>query len=259
MGRVRSAFATLLSARTLLALFGLGGVVTAYSLTMAPALIPPSLRTGIEDAVAAAGANATTTVVAILIGFYALYRTWNTRGEHADVEIRTDSGAAANDSPSTSSASTPTEGSQTPIVGQKFDAQLERASSSLTGDADAPDAADDVTARLETTLVRALMARDGLTEAEARNRVQTGDWTEDTIAAAFLGDERAPSLPVWRRLYAWLYPERTFTARYHRTLEEVKQVGAGAYTDYDPDRSLPTPTDVSTSFDGQETAEVSRW
>lgn len=256
MGRIRSALVRVLTARGLLVLFGLAGVVTAYSLVILPAIIPPTVRNGIEQAVAAVGANATTTAVALFIGVYALYRTWNTRAEHADAAIR--SGDELDDS-STAHPST-SAGSQTPVVGADVDAKLTEAGAALVGDGDS-ESVEAVTHRLEAVLVRALMERDGVPEQAAQAQVKTGDWTDDAIAAAFLGDERAPSLPVWRRLYAWLYPERTFTARYHRTLEEVKQVSANAYTDYDPGRVLPTATDVSDGFDSDASGreEVARW
>lgn len=237
MQRLRAAVSWVVTIRGVIVLCGLVAVLTGFLLSVFPAVIPPGIRSGIESAVAAAGVDTTTTGVAACIGLYALYRTLYTRSEHADTAIR-----GGGDSQGTAdTVESIRDESQTPVVGAGADSKLTQAAAVYADDSDS-DTVDAVTDRLETVLVHALMERDGISQQEAQMRIQTGEWTDDRVAAAFLGDNGASSLPLWRRVYAWLYPARTFSARYTRTLDEVKDVSASAYTEYEPGYTLKTNT-----------------
>ena len=83
----------------------------------------------------------------------------------------------------------------------------------------------------------ALTARDtyaaatGCDEATAERAVETGEWTDDRIAAAFLATEQeAPSFTLTERALAWLAPQRTFDRRLGRTLDAVETHAEGFLT-----------------------------
>ena len=56
---------------------------------------------------------------------------------------------------------------------------------------------------LRSAAITALTRYDVYTEAEAEAALDTGTWTDDRTAAAFLGGESAPSLPVRTRVRGW--------------------------------------------------------
>ncbi|WP_323172635.1 hypothetical protein [Natrialba sp. PRR66] len=68
---------------------------------------------------------------------------------------------------------------------------------------------------------------DGAEKADGINkvdeRIRRGEWTDDRIAAAFLGDESAGRLSIWHRLRNWLFPGRTFERRLERTITELER------------------------------------
>lgn len=99
----------------------------------------------------------------------------------------------------------------------------------------------------------ALTARDtyaaatGCDEATAERAVETGEWTDDRIAAAFLATEQeAPSFTLTERGLAWLAPQRTFDRRLGRTLDAVETHAEGFLT-------YRTPSTDRTGTDGGET------
>lgn len=79
-----------------------------------------------------------------------------------------------------------------------------------------------VTDRLRSVAVEAIATRAGEDDAAVREEVLTGEWTDDVVAGSFLGDERAADPPLRWRLYAWLYPDRAFSAAVERTIDEIE-------------------------------------
>lgn len=63
--------------------------------------------------------------------------------------------------------------------------------------------------RLREAVERELVAVEGCSSHEAAERVESGAWTDDDRAAAFLSEGRAPSLPPLVRLRDWLAGKRT--------------------------------------------------
>lgn len=63
----------------------------------------------------------------------------------------------------------------------------------------------------------------GRSSDRATERIQQGVWTDDTVAAVFLGTDPALTLSLWHRLRAWLFPARTFERRLERTLGELER------------------------------------
>jgi hypothetical protein len=74
----------------------------------------------------------------------------------------------------------------------------------------------------------------GCDEATAKRAVETGRWTEDRVAAAFLATDldSERSFTAWERFNAWLAPERAFERRVRRVLEEIEWY-AGSYLTYE--------------------------
>ncbi|MFB6162901.1 MAG: hypothetical protein ABEJ86_05625 [Halococcoides sp.] len=72
---------------------------------------------------------------------------------------------------------------------------------------------------------------------DADRPIANGEWTDDPIAAAFLGDDDAVDYPFSHRLYAWLYPGRAYDRRVRRSLRAVEAVCEDRIADYErPER-----------------------
>lgn len=73
----------------------------------------------------------------------------------------------------------------------------------------------------------------GCDEPTAARAVETGQWTDDRIAGAFLATDpdSEVSFTAWERFTAWLVPERVFRSRVRRVLDEAEEY-AGSYLTY---------------------------
>ncbi len=68
-------------------------------------------------------------------------------------------------------------------------------------------------------------------EATAERAVETGGWTDDRVAAAFLATtDDAPTFTVRERALAWLAPQRTLDRRVERTLDAIEAHADGYLT-----------------------------
>lgn len=85
-----------------------------------------------------------------------------------------------------------------------------------------PAAQADLQATLHAAAVRALAGDPETTPEQAREAVNAGTWTDDDLAAAFLG-EPTPSLLA--RLRAWLDPVAEYERRIERTVTAIEAVG----------------------------------
>jgi hypothetical protein len=105
-----------------------------------------------------------------------------------------------------------------PTVGGSFDRRLRRtASAALRGD-DADEVREDVRALAVAVVAHA----EGCSTERARRRMAEGEWTDDPVAAAYVADREA-SLPVSRRLSAWLRPHRTTVRRVERSVTALEE------------------------------------
>lgn len=84
-------------------------------------------------------------------------------------------------------------------------------------------AATDVRDVLRTSALRTLARDPSVDTAAAEERLQSGSWTEDTLAAAYLG---GGTLPVSARLREWLAPERERRRRIERTVAAIEREAA---------------------------------
>lgn len=73
----------------------------------------------------------------------------------------------------------------------------------------------------------------GCDEATAERAIETGEWTDDRVAAAFLATDldSEVSFTAWERFNAWLAPERAFRSRVRRVLDEIEWY-ASSYLTY---------------------------
>ncbi|WP_458206632.1 DUF7269 family protein [Haladaptatus sp. NG-SE-30] len=77
---------------------------------------------------------------------------------------------------------------------------------------------------LERSVVEAIVEREGCSEDDARARLETGDWTDDPYAAAFLGGPTAPRRS-WRE---WIRHSLSGETRFQRRVRRT----AGAVVRY---------------------------
>ncbi|UPV72915.1 hypothetical protein M0R89_10175 [Halorussus limi] len=74
---------------------------------------------------------------------------------------------------------------------------------------------------LENAAVTAVADRENCSREQARERVETGAWTDDPHAAAFLGGADAPSPPLFDRVKIAASTESPFQYRIRRTADAV--------------------------------------
>ncbi len=72
--------------------------------------------------------------------------------------------------------------------------------------------------------VDAVAHRRGSRQA-AEEAVETGAWTDDRVAAAFLGGDPAPGFTLRERLRGWFHPASTFERRVERTVDAIHEEG----------------------------------
>ena len=102
--------------------------------------------------------------------------------------------------------------------GERVDAALDRVAADSSGRA-STDARVLVRERVRLTAERAYAQGTGADDVDAAEAVAAGEWTDDRVAAAFLGDDRAPRLPLRARLRGWLHPGRAFERRARRAAD----------------------------------------
>lgn len=149
---------------------------------------------------------------------------WSARGSDVP-EIRRESPAASG----AMRAPTP--------VGREADRTLEMAADARYSCKESRSARD-VRERLTASAVRVVRVKRGLAAGAARERVRTGEWTDDPVAAAFLAADR--SQPPVERLRGAVDPGAAYHRRVRRTVAAIEAI----------DRSDDAP--------GPQHAEVSR-
>lgn len=87
--------------------------------------------------------------------------------------------------------------------------------------------ADRLESRLRTVAAEAIETYESCEPARARDRVAAGDWTDDRIAASYLGGGSAPDAPLTWRLRRWFFPGRTSERAIERTIAAVERIQGG--------------------------------
>lgn len=103
-----------------------------------------------------------------------------------------------------------------PVVGERFDGALVRAASDVTNGDDSDPFRDDV----RSLAIEVVAHTEGCSESEAESIVETGRWTNDSVAAAYVTDSEA-TLSLRHRFLAWLRPARTKRDRVDRTIRAI--------------------------------------
>lgn len=184
---------------TLLAAIGVVGVALAVG---AVAGLAPQSVTG---AVSVVDATLATSVLGVGLLAYAFVRR------------------RRNDASSDSRLTGPPQSVDADASREQFDRDLLTAS----WDANAPavqDARETVRERVRGTAVRAYVRRHGVSRKDARIAVASGDWTDDVVAAAFAGDDRAPPFPLRERLRGWVQPSRAYERRAKRAVDAAHEL-----------------------------------
>jgi len=78
---------------------------------------------------------------------------------------------------------------------------------------------------LRDIAVDAYADEQGVSEADARRAVETGTWTDDPVAAAFLAGEDGPTVSLLSRVRLWLTPEQERRRRIDATLDAIERNG----------------------------------
>jgi hypothetical protein len=107
--------------------------------------------------------------------------------------------------------------------GREFDRELQVASHDANA-AVVQTARESVRERVRETAVRAYARKNSVSLDDARDAVAAGAWTDDVVAAAFTGDERAPQLPLRERLRGWIHPDRAYNRRAKRAVDAAHKL-----------------------------------
>lgn len=180
---------------TVLAAFGVASVLVAIGVVVGVA--PASLLGPIAEL----NATEATGVLGILLVGYALHR----RRRNAQAGMTRLRAANETDEPAD--------------LGQTVDAALRDVAT--THAFGTREQRQQVRTQVRRTAVRAYQQRHGVPRNAAVEAVATGVWTDDVVAAAFIGDERAPRFPVRERLRGWLHSDRAYRRRTERAAAAV--------------------------------------
>jgi hypothetical protein len=202
--------------RLRIAVFGtLGALATIVGalLVLAPDLllgIPP-VRTAVSSLTA--GPKAVMTAAAAIVGLYVLGAARSTsaeRGLPAQSAAERQFDAALTDPPETVTAD------RRSLTGAGLDADVQLA---VAGGGEPLRALRD----LLRDLAADACAEDPYASDEARRAVETGTWTDDPVAAAFLATEDGPTPSLLSRVRLWLTPERERRRRIDTTLAAIER------------------------------------
>lgn len=115
-------------------------------------------------------------------------------------------------------------GIETEAPGDDFDIHIARLSTRrgwIGGDFDR------VENRLRTAAVGAVAAREGIPRRAARERIEQGTWTDDPVAAAFLGGPAVPEPPLGERLRLMMGSGGRFQGYADRTADAITATWEG--------------------------------
>lgn len=192
----------------------LGGLGVALTLAAGAVLVRPELADSLSGVVAVVESQDSKRLLLVLGSVVGAYAAWAART--SSPERFSEKGPAArfdgDDPPEAVSAADRIR------TGESLDARIEAACS---GD---EEALAEVRSILAETAASAYARAADRPPEEARRAVETGAWTEDPTAAAFLADDDGPGFSLWGRLRAWLDPAAEGRRRVERTVEAVDQV-----------------------------------
>ncbi|GAB3678211.1 DUF7269 family protein [Halopiger thermotolerans] len=197
-----------------LSALGIGAV-----LATAPSVLPPEALEAVATVEAAVDRQHVLIGAAAAIGLFGLWRSYfsgATDVRAADPDASAVATAAADEGDGSV-------GAAVDVVGEPATERVDRTIDALKRGNRANTNA--VVADLRESL-RAVETAKGYSSDAADERIRCGEWTDDRIAAVFLGDESAGTLSLRHRLRRWLFPGRTFRRRLERTLAEMERYAA---------------------------------
>ncbi|AFZ72570.1 DUF7269 family protein [Natronobacterium gregoryi] len=213
----------------LLAFVSITALVFGAVAVIVPATLPPAVAGRLTALEQSADGSTVLIGISAVVFLFGLWRTYFSGA--SDVH---DAGVAGQ-------RSTTDRPPDADVVGARTSERVDRTIAALKRDetADTEPIVEDVRASL-----RAIETARGYSGVRRENRIRRGTWTDDRIAATFLGDETAGSLSIWHRLRLWLFPGWTFERRLERTLAELER-----YASTDVTRNGRTDTDDSEGDD----------
>ncbi|NEU57083.1 hypothetical protein [Halorussus sp. MSC15.2] len=216
----------------------LGGLGALLTLAAAAVVVAPGLAAPVSAAVGVLESQSPERLLLVLGSVVGAYAAWAARGGTAE-RPPTDSASAIFEGvgarPESVSATDRTR------TGEAFD---RRVAAACDGDDRALRA---VRATLADTAASAHARAADRTPDRARRAVETGAWTDDPIAAAFLADESGPRFSLPARLRAWLDPAAERRRRVERTIDAVGRV-------FDREDGTDSERDADDGTDGQSDA-----
>jgi hypothetical protein len=205
----------------------LGGLGALLTLVAGAVVVSPDLAASLSAVVSALESQGSERLLLVLGSAVGLYAAWAARSGAPDrsaVEgpaarfedvsglLGTSGSPGAPNRPETVTAADRT------VTGETLD---DRIAAACEGDDRALRA---VRSNLAETAASAHARSADRTPEQARREVRSGAWTDDDIAAAFLGDEAGPDFPLLARLRAWLDPEAERQRRIDRTIGAVEGI-----------------------------------
>lgn len=191
---------------------GLGAVLTVGAVAV---LVRPELTNSLSGVVSVVESQEPNRLLLALGSVVGSYAAWAARGSSSarppeDGPAKRFAGVG--DPPETVSAADRTR------TGESFDARIEAACS---GDAEAFDA---IRSTLAETATGAYARAADCSPADARRAIETGTWTQNSTAAAFLAGETGPGFSLLARLRAWLDPSAERRRRIEQTIDALGRV-----------------------------------
>ena len=124
------------------------------------------------------------------------------------------------------------ESSGRPVVGQSYDRYVDLATAYGEESREIrDDARETLLESLRPVAARTYASVTGCSRTEAIRAVETGQWTDDARAAAFLATEDGPSTPVWLWVFDLVRTADPFVRGLERTIDELERLHARRITD----------------------------
>lgn len=190
---------------------GVAALAIAYLIAVVPESAPGPVRSAvgvvrrpIVAAIEGTGRDTVVTVLALVAGGYALARLGRGRTAPAVAPAFVD---APPEEPQRSD----------PTAEEEFETELRRVTYWID---DPRRGGEEIRDRLRACAV-GVVERTARSHEDADRAVAEGSWTDDRIAAAFLGDDPAPGYPLRARIRGWLRPDLAFEHRVERTVDAI--------------------------------------
>ena len=202
----------------------------AVVLATAPSALPPAIGEEIATVEEAVDPEYVLLGVGVVVGLFALWRSYFSGA----TDVRDGGVDRERTSPSATDVA---------VIGERTTRRADATIDALERGTRADP--DRITRELRDA-ARAVERARGHSSERAAERVRNGEWTDDQIAATFLGDDSAGRLSLWHRLRRWLFPGRTFERRLERTLATLEDHAHRRETTADRDGTRTSADDDET-------------